>query len=194
MRPLFACVLLCQFLVGCTVCAYVKPDFAKTDRHTLKRVGVYVTRTDAAPLKAYQLLARMTRRSMLQYKDYLAAAEGLLYGADRWQSKCSEDLDGVVSVEVEEIADLGKEIAFTATFILRRCKDGVVVWKADGRTVSETNDADLAELAKVYRAEYGQIAERLAAPFFVLVKAAIATLPSPKLNDEEIMEKIALDE
>jgi probable lipoprotein (TIGR04455 family) len=190
----FSIFLISQFLVGCTVCAYVKPDFAKTDRHSLKRIGIYVTRTEAAPLKAYRLLARMTRRSILQYKDYLAAEEGLLYGAKRWQKKCNEELDGILAVEVEEIADLGTETAFTATFILRRCKDNVVVWKAEGRVVNEKKDTDLAELAKVYEDEYGQVAQRYAAPFFVLVKAAIATLPSPKLNDEEIMEKIALDD
>ena len=69
----------------------------------------------------------------------------------------------------------------------------MVVWRVTFKGTNEMGDEDLSELDKVYKREFGEAAERFAGPFFIAVKSTFESLPSPKLTDEETLEKISMD-
>ncbi len=197
---------------GCAVrSTYVKPDFPTVDRLDLKRVAVVATPIPGESPRASELLARMSRRFIHQHKDYLAVSDGVLQTAGAWQQLCkpakaasqptsqpasqpaAPGLHGVVRVMVKTIHHDAGDLTVDMVVDLRRCDTGVLVWKVEIDDTNETKDDDLSKLAEVYKEEFGPVAEKYAAPLFVVVKTAFDSLPSPKLTEEETMEKIEMD-
>ena len=197
---------------GCAVrSTYIKPDFPRVDRLDLKRIAVVATPLKEAPPKTAELLARMSRRFIHQHKDYLAVSDGVLQDPKAWKQLCTPNKDanasspparqptatsglhGVVRVMVSSIKQDAEDLTVDLVVDLRRCDTGVLVWKVEIDDTNEKKDEDLSKLAGVYKAEFGQAAEQYAAPFFIVVKTAFDSLPSPKLTEEETMEKIEMD-
>lgn len=180
---------------GCAVrSTYVKPDFATVERNNLKRVAVVATPLSGFPPRAAELLASMSRRFINQHKDYLALSHGVIKSAAAWKQACKDGVHGVVRVVTNRIKQDATELDVDLVADLRRCDSGVLVWKVEIRDTNDKQDDDLSKLAAVYKQEFGAVAEQCAAPFFVVVQAAFQSLPSPKLTDEETMEKISMDE
>jgi probable lipoprotein (TIGR04455 family) len=98
-----------------------------------------------------------------------------------------------VRVMVAKLKSQGGDLSVDMTADLQRCDSGALVWKVEIDDTNEQKNADLKELANVYRREFGAVADALAAPFFVVLKQAFDSLPSPVLTDEETMEKIELE-
>jgi probable lipoprotein (TIGR04455 family) len=193
-RTPWALILLLA-LGGCAVrSVFVKPDYATTERLTLKRIGVYATPLRNAPPQAAQLLARIARRYILQHKDYLAQRDGVIETSASWRGKCDQPVHGIVTVAVNALKLTEKSLTLDASMTLRRCTTGTTIWRVEIRDTNDRQDADLAQLAKVYRAEFGEVADSYAAPFFIAIKSAFKSMPSPQLTEEEVMEKISLDE
>ena len=211
---LVALLLTAAVCSGCAVrSTYIKPDFPRVDRLNLKRVAVVATPWKGAPPGAAQLLARISRRFIHQHKDYLVVSDGVLSGAAAWKQLCAgktsasqpasqptsqpsevpPKLHGVVRVMVASIKQDGDDLTVDLVADLRRCDSGVLVWRVEIDDTNEQKDEDLSRLAEVYKEEFGAVAERFAAPFFIVVKTAFASLPSPKLTEEETMEKIEMD-
>jgi probable lipoprotein (TIGR04455 family) len=182
---------------GCVVkSVYVKPDFSATDRLTLKRLSVHATAVPGtpSPTQAGALLARIARRYVHEHKDYIVVGDGALEGAERWRSRCAGKVQGVVRILATKIVEDARKLSLDFSADLLRCDTGATVWRVVIRDRHRKSDDDLRELASVYKREFGAIAESLAAPFFVAVKAAFESLPSPQLTDEETMEKISAGE
>jgi len=199
---------------GCAVrSSYIKPDFPGVDRLDLKRIAVVATPLKGAPPRTAELLARISRRFIHQHKDYLAVSDGVLQDAKTWKQLCAPKKDanastsqpssqpasapklhGVVRVMVSSIKQDAEDLTVDMVVDLRRCDSGVLVWKVEIDDTNEKKDEDLSKLAGVYKEEFGQAAEQYAAPFFIVVKTAFESLPSPKLTEEETMEKIEMDD
>ncbi len=196
MRPLKLLLLFCLGLwaSGCAVrSVYVKPDFQAKERHDLKRLVVSATPIPGQPARAAELLASMSRSHVNQHKDYLAVDYKVLKQSSAWKALCEEEVHGVVRVMVAKLKSAGGDLTVDMTADLQRCDSGVLVWKVEIDDTNEQKNEDLKELASVYRREFGKVADALAAPFFVLIKAAFESLPSPVLTDEETMEKIEME-
>ncbi len=199
---------------GCAVrSTYVKPDFPTVDRLDLKRVAVVATPWAGAPPRAAELLARMSRRFIHQHKDYLAVSDGVLADRAAWKQLCAPSqgasgaasqpasapasqparLHGVIRVMIKSIQQEDDDLTVDMVVDLQRCDSGVLVWKVEIDDTNEQQDEDLSRLAEVYKEEFGAVADKLAAPFFIVVKTAFDSLPSPKLTEEETMEKIEMD-
>ena len=219
-RPAPRLLLLVMALWFCGGCAvrstYIKPDFPTVDRLNLKRIAVVATPLSGAPPRAAALLARMSRRFIHQHKDYLAVSDAVLQDPGAWKQLCAppqppasapasqpaadeqdEDaprpLHGVVRVMVSKIQQDAENLTVEMVVDLRRCDSGVVVWRVEINDTNDKKDEDLSKLAAVYKEEFGQLAQQFAAPFFIVVKAAFDSLPSPKLTEAETMEKIEMD-
>ena len=212
---LTALLVLAALGSGCAVrSTYIKPDFPRVDRLDLKRIAVMATPLADAPPRAAELLARMSRRFIHQHKDYLAVSDGVLQDASAWKQLCAPKkpasppasqpssqpasqpapgLHGVVRVMVSSIKQDAEDLTVDMVVDLRRCDSGVLVWKVEIDDTNEKKDEDLSKLAEVYKEEFGPVAEKFAAPFFIVVKTAFDSLPSPKLTEEETMEKIEMD-
>lgn len=179
---------------GCAVrSVYVKPDFQQVDRQNLKRITVAVTPLPGAPAQASALLARMARRFVHQHKDFLAAEDQVIPSASAWKALCDGELHGVLRLQVHRLDRDDGALQVDMTADLLRCDSSVLVWKVEIDDENDSRDDNLKELASVYRREFGQVADTYAAPFFILVQAAFASLPSPQLTDEETMEKIEME-
>jgi len=182
------------FASGCAVrSVYVKPDFERTDKLEVKRLAVGATPIPGQPEKAAELLARMALRHINMHKDYLATEEAVLASPALWRKLCSGEIHGVVRVMVAKLLSEDGDLTVDMTADLQRCDSSALVWKVEIDKTSEQKDEDLKELASVYRREFGEVADALAAPFFILLKLAFESLPSPVLTDEETMEKIELE-
>ncbi|MCA9672159.1 MAG: MXAN_6521/LA_1396 family lipoprotein [Myxococcales bacterium] len=193
-RVILACALLAAGASGCAVkSVYVKPDFAKVDKFNLKRIAVVATPLKSAPEVAAKLLARIARRYVLQHKDWLALREGVLAKPDDWKSECKDKARGVLRVMVRTLREDKSDLFVDAVADLRRCDTGALIWRVEIRDTNEKKDDDLSKLAAVYKDEFGDTAKKYAAPFFVVVKTAFDSLPSPKLTEAETMEKIELE-
>jgi len=193
---LLPALMLLSLGSGCAVrSVYVKPDFGSTDRLTLKRIVATATPLPGAPREAAALLARMARRHVHQHKDYLVLGDQVLPRADGWRKLCDADgVQGVVRVMVNRVEQRGGDLTLDMGADLRRCDNGMTIWRVKIKDTNEQQDADLKELSGVYEREFGEVARRYAAPLFIAVKTAFESLPSPKLTDEETMEKISMDE
>jgi len=179
---------------GCAVrFQYVRPDFARVDAHSLKRVVVVATPLSGAPPRAAALLARMAARYVQQHKDYLVMDDTTIPTAGAWKQACGQEIHGVVRVMMARILQEGDDLTLDMSADLRRCKDGVVVWSVAIRDTNEMGDEDLTQLARVYEREFGAAARRYAGPFFIAVQTAFESLPSPVLTDEETLEKISME-
>lgn len=182
------------FAPGCAVrSVYVKPDFEQKDKNEVKRLAVGATPIPGQQEKAAELLARMARRHINMHKDYLATEEQVLKDPAGWRDLCGEEIHGVVRVMVARLLSEGGDLTVDMTADLQRCDSSALVWKVEIDDTNEQKNEDLKELAGVYRREFGEVADALAAPFFVLLKTAFDSLPSPVLTDEETMEKIELE-
>ena len=179
---------------GCAVrSVYVTPGFDLKDKNEVKRLAVGATPIPGQPARAAELLARMALRHVNQHKDYIAVDDQVLKAASGWKALCGDEIHGVVRVMVARLKSRGGDLTVDMTADLQRCDSGALVWKVEIDDTNEQNNEDLKELASVYRREFGQVADALAAPFFVLLKQAFDSLPSPVLTDEETMEKIELE-
>lgn len=195
---LLFCLAAVTLSSGCAVrSSYVKPDFDRTDRLTLKRLSVGATPLAGAPKNAAALLARMSRRFIHMRKDYIVVHDGELKDAAAWKELCDDEdneVQGVVRVMMRHIEQDDDDLSVDMVVDLLRCDSKALVWKVELSDTNEKGDEDLSQLAKVYKREFGDAAETYAGPFFIAVQAAFDSLPSPTLTDEETMEKISMDE
>ncbi|MBI5508813.1 MAG: MXAN_6521/LA_1396 family lipoprotein [Deltaproteobacteria bacterium] len=102
-------------------------------------------------------------------------------------------LGGVLLLRVLHAEPEADEIAMTLALELYHCADGALLWRAEAGDTVTPADPDLRELSRAYSQEFGELADRYAAPAFVLIKALVEALPNPVLTDDEIALKIELE-
>ncbi len=98
--------------------------------------------------------------------------------------------EGVLFLEVLDLAQAELQVALALSAELRRCSDGALLWRAEGDLSQDPHDANLRQLVAAYLTRGGPAATRFAAPIFALVQDVLAGIPNPTLTDEELLEKI----
>lgn len=183
---LLAALAVALLGAGCAVTSTVREDYEQTDKKTLKRIGVYAPRAPAgAPAVVRTLAERISKRYVNQHKDYLILATGKAH---------PPGVDGMLLIEMRSLARDGSDVDVELTARLLRAKTGVEVWRAEASKSVESDDEDLMNLVAQYKKELGPAAEPYAAPLFVVLKKVYDTMPTPALTDEDILEKISLEE
>ncbi len=180
-----ALALFVTLASGCAVSSTIRPDYDQTDKKTLKRIGIYAPRAPSgAPAVVRPLAERIAKRYVNQHRDYLILATG---------KASPTGVDGMVLLDLRRLHRDGSDVEVELTARLLRSKGDVEVWRAEASTTVASDDEDLVRLAETYRKELGPAAEPYAAPLFVVLKKVFDTMPTPTLNDEDILEKIALE-
>lgn len=178
-------------LAGCATVkmSRVEPDWAANDQARVKRLAVVTAQAPGVPDPVQALWSLLARRYVNQKRDFLAKVNAT---AATPQAQCA-GVEGVLWL-VPDVKRAGNGVEASVDARLLRCSDGGTIWQAQAAGSWASRDDVLKETTAQYVTELGAAVEPFVAPSFRLLKAALDTLPNPKLNDEDVNEKIELGE
>lgn len=188
-------------VAGLTACATVKnsftrPDYMQVDQQRVKRLVVVTQPLPDGKQSLGELWSLIARQYVNQNRDFLVkqnvvqtepATDASL------KALCTEGIEGVLLLapQMKRTQD-GADAAVRAR--LMRCVDGEDVWSAEATGSWDSQDEKFRERAAEYVKQFGPEVEPYVVPSYKLLKATLETLPNPKLNDQDVDEKIELGE
>jgi probable lipoprotein (TIGR04455 family) len=188
-------------LAGLTACATVKnsftrPDYTQVDQQRVKRLAVVTQPLPDGKQSLGELWSLIARQYVNQNRDFLVKSNLSLPEPatdDSLKALCVEGIEGVLLLapQVKRTQD-GAEEAVRAR--LMRCVDGEDVWSAEATGSWGSQDDKFRERAAQYVQQLGPEVEPYVVPTYKLLTATLDTLPNPKLNDQDVDEKIELGE
>lgn len=188
-------ILSCLLLASCSVVKMhrVRDDWATVDQTKVKRLSVVVKPLPAGNEKAGPLLGQVARRYVNMKRDFLVLSQVAEEGAFDWKQSCAGSLDGVlwIAPTIETKGD-GFEASVQARLI--RCYDGQEAWAADAGGSFPAHDEGLKEVAANYGKELGAEVEPYVPLAMNLLRPALDTLPKPVLTEDDVTEKMSLDD
>jgi probable lipoprotein (TIGR04455 family) len=185
-------------LVGCATVknSFIRTDYEQVDQQRVKRLVVVTQPLPDGKQPVAELWSLITRQYVNQNRDFLVKEHTTRpEPADQasLQALCVEGIEGVLLLapQVKRTAT-GADAAVRAR--LMRCVDGEDVWSADATGSWDSQDEKFKERAAQYVEQLGPEVEPYVVPSYKLLQATLNTLPNPKLNDQDIDEKIELGE
>lgn len=184
---------------------WIVDDYAASPLASTKRLAVVVDVGHdgaALPVEATasvaQLWANVARRYANQHRDFIVRATLVRGGETARTAACAlgtadKPIGGALVLRGRQLPD-GDGVRVGVHGELLRCTDGMPIWRANGQDRFASADDTVAELTAFYSRELGVAVQPYVAPVFHLLRAVLATLPTPVLNDDETMEKIELGE
>jgi probable lipoprotein (TIGR04455 family) len=136
------------------------------------------------------LLNAVTRDVIKTNRNYL------VYGTlstERDVVEACKARDGVLKMRMDRADAKGERVDLEITGELRRCSDHSLVWSASARSSGRSRNRSLENLIRSYVEEYGKQAEVFAAPAFNVIEDIVETMPNPVLTEDELIEKIDLE-
>jgi probable lipoprotein (TIGR04455 family) len=184
-----------------TACATVKnsftrPDYEQVDKERVKRLVVVTQPLPDGKQPVGELWSLITRQYVNQNRDFLVKqhlTQSEPATPDSLKALCIEGIEGVLLLapQVKLNAD-SVDAALRAR--LMRCADSEDVWSAEASGNWDSRDEKFRERAAQYVQQLGPEVEPYVVPTYKLLQATLDTLPNPKLNDQDIDEKIELGE
>ena len=192
-KALIACTVLSIALMS-SACTSVHRQFrvkgyTRNPGQMVKRI-VIISETSPQNKDLAGLISAMTRDLIKANRNYL------VYGTlstEREVAEACNTRDGVMKMSVDRADAMGEHIDLEITGELRRCSDNVVVWSATARASGKSQNRSLKNLVQNYVEEYGNQAEVYAAPAFDIIEDIVEAMPNPALTEDELMEKIDLE-
>jgi probable lipoprotein (TIGR04455 family) len=191
-------VLGLAVLVGCATVknTFIRPDYEQVDRERVKRLAVVTQPLPDGKPSVGELWSLIARQYLNQNRDYLVKSNLALpdaASAESLKALCAEGIEGVLLLvpQVKRTGD-GADVAVRAR--LMRCVDGEDTWNAEATGSWSSKDDKFAERTAQYVQELGAEVEPYVVPSFKLLRATLDTMPNPKLNEQDIDEKIELGE
>jgi probable lipoprotein (TIGR04455 family) len=192
-KALIACIVISIALVSfaCTSVRrqFILKDYTKNPGQMVKRI-VIISEPSPQNKNLAGLIRAMTRDLIKTNRNYL------VYGTlstDREVAEACKTRDGVLKMRVGRADAVGEHIDLEITGELRRCSDNSAVWSATARNSGKSRNRSLKNLVQSYVEEYGNQAEVYAAPAFNIIEDLVETMPNPELTEDELMEKIDLE-
>ncbi len=188
--------LLGLVLVLSTGCAgglaplYVLRGYDVSSPGAVERVAVGAW-APAENLELAALLAEIAKDFIKLRKSYLVYGSAVL--ERDYAAACAEEVEGVLALRVLDLETRGDEVSLHVEANLYRCADGALLWRSAGKHKASTRDPALPHLTEAYAKIAGDEAHKLATPLFVLAQKLLWELPDPKLDEDEILEKIERD-
>lgn len=179
-------------LAGCSTVrnVSVRPDYEREDRTRTLRLAVITSPLPAGLAVVGEMWSEIARRYVNDKRDFIASVQR---ASEQWPGDaCAEGLEGVLHLDPAVRRDGGKvRVELQARLV--RCRDQELVWSAEGAGAWPSDDAQLSETTAVYVARFGEEVQPYVAPAFRILRAVLATLPFPKIEDDDaVMEKIEL--
>jgi len=192
-KALIACTVISLALLSfaCTSVRrqYILKDYTKNPGQMVKRI-VIISKPSPQEKDLAGLVSAMTRDLIKTNRNYL------IYGTlstEREVAEACKTRDGVLKMWVDRADAVGEHIDLEITGELRRCSDNAVVWSATARNSGKSRNRSLKNLVQSYAEEYGNQAEVYAAPAFNIIEDIVEAMPNPELTEDELMEKIDLE-
>ena len=192
-KALIACTVISLALLSfaCTSVRrqYILKDYTRNPGQMVKRI-VIILKPSPQEKDLAGLVSAMTRDLLKTNRNYL------VYGTlstEREVAEACKTRDGVLKMWVDRADVVGEHIDLEITGELRRCSDNAVVWSATARNSGKSRNRSLKNLVQSYVQEYGNQAEVYAAPAFNIIEDLVETMPNPELTEDELMEKIDLE-
>ena len=192
-KALIACTVISLALLSfaCTSVRrqYILKDYTRNPGQMVKRI-VIISKPSPQNNDLAGLVSAMTRDLIKTNRNYL------VYGTlstEREVAEACKTRDGVLKMWVDRADVVGEHIDLEITGELRRCSDNAVVWSATARNSGKSRNRSLKNLVQSYVEEYGNQAEVYAAPAFNVIEDIVETMPNPELTEDELMEKIDLE-
>jgi len=192
-KALIACTVISIALVSfaCTSVRrqFIVKDYTRNPGQMVKRI-VIISEPSPQNKNVAGLISAMTRDLIKTNRNYL------VYGTlstDREVAEACKTRDGVLKMWVGRADAVDEHIDLEITGELRRCSDNAVVWSATARASGKSRNRSLKNLVQNYIEEYGNQAEVYAAPAFNIIEDIVEAMPNPELTEDELMEKIDLE-
>jgi probable lipoprotein (TIGR04455 family) len=184
-----------------TACATVKnsftrPDYEQVDKERVKRLAVVTQPLPDGKQAVGELWSLIARQYVNQNRDFLvksnlALPEPATPGS--LKALCVEGIEGVLLLDPQ--VKLNKDDVDVAVRArLMRCADSEDVWSAEAAGSWGSRDEKFRERAAQYAQQLAPEVEPYVVPTYKLLQATLDTLPNPKLNDQDVDEKIELGE
>lgn len=184
-----------------TACATVKnsftrPDYEQVDKERVKRLVVVTQPLPDGKQALGELWSLIARQYVNQNRDFLVKQN--LTQAEpatpaSLKALCIEGIEGVLLLDPQ--VKLNKDDVDVAVRArLMRCADSEDVWSAEAAGSWGSRDEKFRERAAQYVQQLGPEVEPYVVPSYKLLQATLDTLPNPKLNDQDVDEKIELGE
>jgi probable lipoprotein (TIGR04455 family) len=176
--------------------SFTRPDYEQVDKERVKRLVVVTQPLPAGKQPVGELWSLIARQYVNQNRDFLVKqhlTQPEPATAASLQVLCTEGIEGVLLLDpqVKPTQD-GMDAAVRAR--LMRCADSEDVWSAEATGTWDSRDEKFRERAAQYVQQLGPEVEPYVVPTYKLLQATLDTLPNPKLNDQDIDEKIELGE
>jgi probable lipoprotein (TIGR04455 family) len=192
-KALIACTVISIALVsfGCTSVRrqFIVEGYTKNPGQMIKRI-VIISELSPQNKDLAGLISAMTRDLIKTNRNYL------VYGTLSTEHEVTEACktrDGVLKMWVDRADAAGERIHLEITGELRRCSDKSVVWSATARASGKSRNCSLKNLVQDYVEEHGKQVEAYAAPAFNVIEDIVEAMPNPELTEDELMEKIDLE-
>jgi len=192
-KALIACTVISLALLSfaCTSVRrqYILKNYTNNPGQMVKRI-VIISKPFPQEKDLAGLVSAMTRDLIKTNRNYL------VYGTlstEREVAEACKTRDGVLKMWVDRADAVGEHIDLEITGELCRCSDNAVVWSATARNSGKSRNRSLKNLVQSYVEEYGNQAEVYAAPAFNIIEDLVETMPNPELTEDELMEKIDLE-
>jgi len=192
-KALIACTVISIALVSfdCTTVrrGFIVEGYTKNPGQMIKRI-VIISELPPQNKDLAGLISAMTRDLIRTNRNYLVY--GIL-STEREVTEACKTRDGVLKMWVDRADATGERINLEITGELRRCSDHSVVWSATARTSGKSRNRSLKNLVQNYVEEHGKQVEVYAAPAFNVIEDIVEAMPNPELTEDELMEKIDLE-
>ena len=192
-KALIACTVVSIALVSfdCTSVRrrFIVEGYTKNPGQMIKRI-VIISELPPQNKDLAGLISAMTRDLIKTNRNYL------VYGTlstEREVTEACQTRDGVLKMWVARADAAGERIHLEITGELRRCSDNSTVWRATASASGKSRNRSLKNLVQNYGEEYGKQAEVYAAPAFNVIEDIVEAMPNPELKEDELMEKIDLE-
>ena len=192
-KALIACMLI-PIALGFLACSSVRHRFlvegyTKNPGQMIKRIAI-ISEFPPQNKDLAGLINAMTRDVIKTNRNYLVY--GIL-STEREVAEACKTREGVLKMRVDKADAAGERVELEMTGELRRCSDNSLVWSAAARSSGKSRDRSLENLIRSYVEEYGKQAEVYAAPAFNVIEDIVEAMPNPLLTDDELIEKIDLE-
>ncbi|MBX7115589.1 MAG: MXAN_6521/LA_1396 family lipoprotein [Myxococcaceae bacterium] len=187
--------LACLCLTSCTVVKMhrTRDDWATVDQTKVKRLSVVVQPLPAGQEKAGPLLGQVARRYVNMKREFLVMSYAAQAGAFDWKASCTAGLDGLIWLK-PNVSPKGDGFEASVEARLIRCYDGQEAWAADAGGSFSSHDDGLKEVAANYGKELGPDVEPYVPLAMNLLRPVLDTLPKPVLTEDDVTEKMSLDD
>jgi probable lipoprotein (TIGR04455 family) len=193
-----ALVLGLAVLSGCTAVksSRIRSDYETVDKHRVKRLAVITQPLPDNKPEVGELWSLIAQRYVYQNRDFIPKGHIARPGQPEdlaFKDQCTEGIDGVLWL-APDVKRQGKGVESAVRAKLLRCTDGEEVWAAEAAGSWDSEDERYKELTAQYTQEIGPEVAPYVGPTFRLLMATLNTLPTPKLTDAEVEEKIEFAE